>query len=395
MSTTELETLIATRRDLHRHPEVGYQEHRTAGIVAERLRAAGYDVRTGIAETGVVGVLHGGAGDGPTLLLRADMDALPIHEETTHEFGSTTAGKMHACGHDAHVAIGLAVAERLAASHSEWAGTIRYIFQPAEEGGGGALRMVEDGVLDGVDAALGLHVWTSLPSGVVGVVPGPLMAGAAEFTLTIRGRGGHGAMPHETVDAVLVASHVVLALQTLVSRSISPLEPVVVSVGAFRAGEAFNVIADTATLRGTVRAFDPALADSMAARIERVVGGVCEAHGATYQLGYNQSVPPTVNDADMAELVRRAAVELVGEERVRTGPEVRTMGAEDFSEFILRVPGCYFFVGAQNERIGAVHPHHSPRFDICEDALPVGVDVLERAAKAFLERGASGTPFRK
>ncbi|HEU0054148.1 MAG TPA: amidohydrolase, partial [Longimicrobium sp.] len=187
MPTAELDLLIRTRRDLHRHPELGFQEHRTAGIVAERLRAAGYEVATGIAETGVVGTLHGGAGDGPTLLLRADMDALPIAEECTHDFVSTHAGVMHACGHDAHVAIGLAVAERLAATRGEWSGTVKYVFQPAEEGGQGALRMVEEGVLDGVDFALGLHVWTGLPSGVVGVVPGPFMASAGEFVITVRG----------------------------------------------------------------------------------------------------------------------------------------------------------------------------------------------------------------
>lgn len=382
--TTELDTLIRTRRDLHRHPELAFQEHRTAGIIAERLRAAGYEVRTGVAETGVVGTMRGGAGDGPTLLLRADMDALPIHEECAHDFVSTVPGTMHACGHDAHVAIGLAVAERLAATRDEWGGTIRYIFQPAEEGAGGALRMVEQGVLDGVDAALGLHVWTSLPSGVVGVVPGPFMASAAEFTITVRGRGGHGAMPHETIDAVLVGSQVVVALQSIVARNISPLEPAVISVSAFQAGEAFNVIADTAVLRGTVRTFDPTLCDEMPARMERVIAGICEALGAEYEFDYDQNTPATINDPGMAELVRRIAVGTVGEARVRNDSEVRTMGAEDFAEFLLRVPGCYFFVGARNEEIGAVHPHHSPRFDICEEALPVGVEVLERAAREHL-----------
>ena len=384
---SELNLLIRTRRDLHRHPELGFQEHRTAGIVAERLRAAGYEVRTGVAETGVVGTLRGGAGDGPTLLLRADMDALPIHEECSHDFVSTTAGAMHACGHDAHVAIGLAVAERLARSREHWPGTVKYVFQPAEEGGGGALRMVEEGVLEGVDAALGLHVWLGLPSGVAGVVPGPLMASAAEFDITIRGRGGHGAIPHETVDAVLVGSQVVVALQSIVSRSVSPLDSAVVSVGAFHAGEAHNVIADTAVLRGTVRTFTPALCDEMPRRIEQVVAGVCAAHSAEYTFQYDQSTPPTVNDAGVAEQVRLAAEDVVGVERVRTDPNVRTMAAEDFGEILARVPGCYFFVGARNEATGAVHPHHSPRFDVCEEALPVAVEVLERAALRVLRDG--------
>ncbi|HEX8393176.1 MAG TPA: amidohydrolase, partial [Longimicrobium sp.] len=226
----ETELLVRTRRDLHRHPELGFQEHRTAGIAAERLRAAGYEVQTGLAGTGVVGTLRGGTGAGPTLLLRADMDALPIREQTTHDFASATDGVMHACGHDAHVAIGLAVAERLARSRDSWGGTVKYMFQPAEEGLGGAVGMMESGVLDGVDAALGLHVWLGMPSGIVGVVAGPQMAGAGEFHATIHGRGGHGAIPHETVDALMIASHCVVALQTVVSRSVSPLEPAVVTV---------------------------------------------------------------------------------------------------------------------------------------------------------------------
>ncbi|HET6763574.1 MAG TPA: amidohydrolase [Longimicrobiaceae bacterium] len=382
---TELETLIHTRRDLHRHPELGFQERRTAGIVAERLRAAGYEVRTGIAETGVVGEMRGGAGDGPTLLLRADMDALPIAEECAHDFVSTHAGRMHACGHDAHVAIGLAVAERLAATRDEWGGTVRYVFQPAEEGGGGALRMIEEGgILDGVDAALGLHVWLGLPSGVVGVIPGPFMASAGEFELTIRGKGGHGAMPEQTIDAVYVGSQVVTALQGIVSRGISPLESAVVSVGSFHAGTAQNIIADTAVLTGTVRAFDPALVDALPERMERVVKGVCDALGAEHDFHYRLDTPATINDAELAETVRLAAEEMVGRDRVRSDPGVRTMAAEDFGEMLMRVPGCYFFVGARDEERGIVHPHHSPRFDLCEECLPTAVQVLERAARRVL-----------
>jgi amidohydrolase len=391
VTTTELRTLIETRRDLHRHPELGFQEFRTAGIVADRLRAAGYDVRTGIAETGVVGELHGGAGDGPTLLLRADMDALPIHEQTAHDFASTSPGVMHACGHDAHVAIGLAVAERLAADRGAWPGTVRYVFQPAEEGGGGARRMVEEGVLDGVDAALGLHVWTVMESGRIGVVPGPFMASAAEFEITIRGRGGHGASPHETVDPVLTASQAVVALQSVVSRTLHPLRSAVVTVAAIHGGDAFNVIPDTVTLRGTARAFEPEVAEALPGWIERVVAGVCAASGAEYEFRYDQHTPPTINDARLAEVVRRAAVQVVGEAEVRTEPDVRTMGSEDFGEFSGRVPGCYFFVGCRDEARGAAFPHHNPRFDICEDALPVGVDVLERAARAVLGGEGVGT----
>ncbi|HET7461439.1 MAG TPA: amidohydrolase [Longimicrobium sp.] len=387
MATAETELLIRTRRDLHQHPELAFEEHRTAAIVADRLRAAGYEVRTGIAETGVVGTLRGGAGDGPTLLLRADMDALPIVEETSHGFRSTVQGKMHACGHDAHTAIGLAVAERLAAKRGEWGGTVKYVFQPAEEGGQGALRMIEQGVLEGVDQALGLHVWMGLPSGVVGVTPGPFMASAGEFELTVRGRGGHGAMPEQTVDAVVIGSQIVVALQSIVSRTVSPLESAVVTVGAFHAGTAQNVIAESARMLGTVRAFEVEACEALPRRVEKIAAAMCEAMGATCEFHYRQDTPPTINDPAMADLVRAAAEEVVGPERVRFGAEVRTMAAEDFGEFLLRVPGCYFFVGAMNEETGQVHPHHNPRFDICEECMPVAVEVLERAALRALAGG--------
>ncbi|HEX2081584.1 MAG TPA: amidohydrolase [Longimicrobium sp.] len=380
----ETELLVATRRDLHRHPEIGFHEHRTAAIAADRLRAAGYEVRTGLAVTGVVGTLRGGAGDGPTLLLRADMDALPVAEECGHDFVSTHPGVMHACGHDAHVAIGLAVAERLARSRQRWRGTVKYMFQPAEEGLGGAMGMIEAGVLEGVDAALGLHVWLGLPSGVVGVVPGPQMAGAIEFGLEIRGRGGHGAMPHETIDALHAASQVVVALQSVVSRTAPPLEPAVVTVAAMHAGSAHNVIAETASLRGTMRAFDPALLEALPGHVERVAAGVCAALGATYQFRWRMEGPPTVNDPRLAEIVRREAERIVGAERVRTDPDVRTMAAEDFGDVLTRVPGCYFFVGGRSEEKGMTHPHHSPRFDLCEDCMPVAVEVLEAAALRVL-----------
>lgn len=383
----ETELLVATRRDLHRHPEIGFQEHRTAGIAAQRLRAAGYQVRTGLAVTGVVGTLRGGAGDGPTLLLRADMDALPVQEECTHDFVSGTPGLMHACGHDAHVAIGLAVAERLARTRDQWRGTVKYMFQPAEEGLGGAVGMIEAGVLDGVDAALGLHVWLGLPSGVVGVVPGPQMAGAIEWSVEVRGRGGHGALPHETIDALHAATQVVVALQSIVSRTAPPLEPAVVTVGSFHAGAAHNVIAESAKLTGTVRAFDPALLKALPGHVERVVAGVCAAMGATYDFRWRWEGPATVNDPRMAQIVAREAERIVGADRVRTDPDVRTMAAEDFGDVLARVPGCYFFVGGRSEEKGMTHPHHSPRFDLCEDCMPVAVDVLQAAALAVLNGG--------
>jgi amidohydrolase len=383
-SASERELLIATRRDLHRHPELGYQEHRTAAIVAERLAPLASMSAPVIAETGVVATLDG-AGPGPTLLLRADMDALPIQEECEHDFISTTPGRMHACGHDAHVAIGLAVAERLARARATWTGSVRYVFQPAEEGGGGALRMIEQGALDGVDAAMGLHIWLGLPSGTVGVVEGPFMAGSQDFRIDVQGRGGHGAIPHETVDATLTAAHLVVALQSIVARNVAPLDTAVISVGMLNAGSSSSIIASTAEIRGTIRSFSEDLAAELRRHIERVTRGVCDTFGARFSLAFGEKpYPPTVNDPALTRLVREAAMGVVGEDRLRTGDAVRTMAAEDFSEFGRRVPACYFFVGGRNEKTGAIHPHHSPRFDLCEDALPVAVDVLERSALAFL-----------
>ena len=388
---SELQLLISTRRDLHRHPELGFQERRTAAIVAERLRAAGYEVREGVAETGVVATLRGGTGPGPTLLLRADMDALPNQEEATHDFASTAPGRMHACGHDAHVAIGLAVAERLARRRGEWSGTIRYVFQPAEEGGGGALRMVQEGVLEGADAALGLHVWMELQAGTIGVVDGPMMAGSREFRVTVRGRGGHGAIPHETVDAVMVASQLVVALQTIVSRNVSPLDTAVLTVGTIRGGDSPNIIADTAVLEGTLRAYRTELMAHMQRRLVEVAEGVGAAFGARCEVAFGKiPYPPTVNDPAMAALVARAARAILTPDRIRTDAGVRTMAAEDFAEFCVRVPSCYFFLGIRDEAAGIVHPHHSPRFTVSEPALPVGVDVLERAALDYLAGGLEG-----
>jgi amidohydrolase len=386
MSAPERELLIATRRDLHRHPEIGFQEHRTAGIVAERLKAAGFEVRTGVAITGVIGTLRGKRGDGPTLLLRADMDALPIQEATVHEFASTVPGRMHACGHDAHVAIGLAVADRLALRTDDFGGEIRYVFQPAEEGMGGALRMIDEGVLDGVDAALGLHVWLGLPSGVVGVVDGPQMAGSQEFGITITGRGGHAAMPHETVDALLTASHVVTALQSIVSRNLSPLESGVVTVGSLHSGTAMNVIAESAVLEGTIRAFRTEIQDHIRQRVGDVARGIAASFGATATVEFRDLIfPPTCNDPSLASIVRDVANDVVGPELVRSDGGIRTMAAEDFAEFGTRVPSCFFFLGGYDPAIDAVHPHHSPYFTLDEEALPIGVDVLERAALAYLK----------
>lgn len=392
MTQSEIEQLIADRRDFHRHPELAYNEHFTARAVASRLAEYGYEVKTGIGQTGVVGLLgaSGKAGEAPgrTLLYRADMDGLPIEEENDVEYCSRNSGVMHACGHDAHVAIALAVAKQLIAERETLDGNLKLAFQPAEEGGNGAIAMIEDGVLEAprVTAAVGLHVWNYLSVGAVGVYAGPLMAAVDEFDLVIIGRGGHGAIPHQTVDPIVTAAQVITALQTVVSRNIAPLDSAVVTIGKFTAGSAFNVIADTASLRGTVRSFDQETHRTIPEIIERVIRGVCDAMGATYKLDYKRQTLPLVNNQEMCELVSACAAEVVGSENVITDQSVRTMGGEDMSYFLERVPGCFFFLGTRNEQRGFVHPHHSPRFDLDEAALAIGVEIMTRVARRYLKR---------
>jgi amidohydrolase len=380
---SEVAELIRVRRDIHAHPELGYQETRTAGIAADRLRALGYEVRTGIGGTGVLGVLPG-ARPGRTLLLRADMDALPIHEANDLPWRSTVPGVMHACGHDGHVAMGLGVARRLAARRAELGGTIVYAFQPAEEGGCGARKMIEDGALEApkVDAAFGIHLWNDLPTGTIAVTPGPFMAAVDEFRITVRGVGGHAAQPQRAVDPIVAAAHLVTALQSLVSRATDPFEQLVVSVTAIHAGEAFNVIPETAELRGTVRTLDRALWEKVPEPFRAVVNGVAAALACTAEIAYNRQSPPVVNEPGFATLVADAAAALVGEAQVRS--DVRSMGGEDFAFFGQRVPACFAFVGSRNPAKGADAPHHSPRFDFDEDALPIGVDLIERVARSYL-----------
>jgi amidohydrolase len=389
LQPTELAELVATRRDLHAHPELGFQEHRTASLVAERLAALGYAVKTGVGRTGVLGVLHGSAaaaGDKPerTVLLRADMDALPIAEANDVPYRSTTPGVMHACGHDAHVAIALAVARRLAASTAAWRGAVKFAFQPAEEGGNGALAMIEDGALESprVDAAFGLHVMNNIPIGSVAATAGPIMGSVDRFTIRIRGKGGHAALPHEAVDPVLAAAHVVAAVQSLVSRATDPFDPLVVSVTQIRAGDAFNVIPEQAELGGTVRSMGGRLYDEAPQRLAAIANGVAGGLGCTAEVEYVRQTPPAVNNEAMTALVARVAAGLVGEKAVLTS--ARTLGGEDFSFFLERVPGCFAWVGSQNPVKGYDAPHHSPRFDIDEEAMLIGADLLERVAREYL-----------
>ena len=377
--------VIADRRHLHEHPELGFQEVETARFVADRLRALGVDdIRTGIAQTGATALIRGRQGPGKTVLVRADMDALPIEEENEVDYRSKQAGVMHACGHDAHTAMLLGVGRLLMERRDRFAGTVKLLFQPAEEGPGGAKPMIEAGVLNDppVDAVLGMHMAQEAPLGVIALRAGPAMAASDGFTLVIHGKGGHGARPQSTIDPIAVGAQIVVALQTIVSREVDPTESAVVTVGAFRAGEAANVIPDTAELRATVRSFSPDVRQQLARRIEEVVRGIAGAMRAEVDFQYRFGYPPTVNDPVMTDLVRAAATELIGAERVVESPQM--MGAEDFSYFLEQRPGCFFYVGSRNEERGLIWGHHHPRFDIDEEALGVGIATMTAAVQRYL-----------
>ncbi|MGH7521931.1 MAG: M20 metallopeptidase family protein, partial [Gemmatimonadales bacterium] len=348
-------SLIATRRDIHQHPELGFEETRTAGLVAERLRGLDYQVTPGIGKTGVV-ALKKKAG-GRCVLLRADMDALPVEEANAVPYRSKHPGKMHACGHDGHVAIGLEVARRLAPL--ELPGSVKFAFQPAEEASNGAQAMIGDGVLETpeVHAAFGIHLWNDLPVGTIGIMPGPVMASVDQFEIEILGRGGHAAAPHQTIDPVLIAAHVITGLQSLVSRRRDPMDEVVVSVTEVHAGRAFNVIPARADLRGTVRTFGGKFWQDAPRLVEETAQGIASAFGAQANVDYRRLSAPLVNDAKLSALMSDAARAVVGAGNVRTG--VRTMGGEDMAYFLERVPGCFAFVGSA-PRGGTASPHHSP-----------------------------------
>ena len=375
--------VVAWRRDFHRHPELGFEEVRTSGIVAERLLALGLDsVRTGVGGTGVVGVMKAAKAEGPPVLLRADMDALPVQEEPGREYGSTVPGKMHACGHDGHTAMLLGAAAVLAGWRSALKRDVVFCFQPAEEGQGGAEAMIREGFLSelGVGEAYGLHLWSPFPVGTIQVRPGPVMAAQDEFEATFHGRGGHGAAPHVCLDPVLAAAKGLVALQSVVSRSVSPFEPAVVSVGSLHGGTAPNVIPDDATMRGTLRSFSETTRDILRRRVREVLEGVATTSGCRLEFLLKPGFPAVVNHPEAVEKVLAAARGVVGSERVVTMEPMAA--AEDFAYFLREVPGAFVFVGAGNEAKGITAPHHSPRFDIDESALPRGVELLCRLALA-------------
>src|SRR5215475_2560797 len=378
------ESVIDLRRVLHQWPELGFQEKRTSALVAERLQELGMEVRTGMAQTGVLGTLRGN-GAGKTVLLRADMDGLPIEEATGAPYASQNHGVMHACGHDGHTAILLAVATVLAHRRQQFSGTVKFAFQPAEElPPGGAKGMIEAGVLEDprVDATFGLHLWNGLPVGKIGVDDGPIMASVDRFDIVIKGVGSHGAYPHTGIDPIVVGSHVVAALQTVVSREVPPLAPVVVTVGTFQGGTAFNVIPSHVELSGTVRTVDARIRDEMPVRLERIVRGITSGMRAEFSFNYAFGYPVTVNDVSRAQFARQVAGAIVGEANVVSAG--MTMGAEDMSYFLDAVPGCYLRLGSGNPDHGVVHPHHSALFNFDEAALPIGVQLLVQLALAYL-----------
>jgi amidohydrolase len=375
-------SLVELRRDFHRHPELGFAEKRTAGIVAERLSALGLAPTTGLAETGVTAMLAG-AGDGPVLMLRSDMDALPIREETGLPFASENEGVMHACGHNCHMATLLTAAAALARDPASLSGRIKLCFQPAEEGLGGARRMIEAGVLrdPAPTAAVGLHYWSGLETGKIALQAGPVMAAVDDFEITVTGQGGHAALPHQAVDPLICGAAIVAALQTVVSRISDPMEAVVLTVAEFHSGSAFNIIPDEARLGGTARCFDRGIWAGLPERLETIIAGVCRAHGCGYKLNYHRTTTPVVNDPAVTAIVREVATKLVGEENI---VDFRLMGGEDMSAFLDEIPGCFFFVGAGSEAKGIGAAHHNPKFDLDEDALPIGVEMMIRVARHFL-----------
>lgn len=368
--------MVQTRRDLHMHPEVLFDTHRTSVMVAGRLRAAGLTVQEGVGKSGVVGLLQGGR-PGPVIALRADMDALAIQDRKTVAYRSRADGAAHLCGHDAHTAMVLAAAEMLASIRDELSGTVKFIFQPAEEApSGGARAMIADGVLENpnVDRIFGLHLWPDLPMGTVGIQDGPTMGASDYFFLSITGNGGHAAMPHLCVDAVAIAAQTVTALQQIVSRQIDPFDPAVLTLGMIKGGERPNAIAHDVTIGGSVRTLNETTRRLMPERIRQIVGGVTGAYGATFELDYRWHVGPTVNEPVSTAMVEQTAQQLLGADKV-IRLEHPSMAGEDFSYYLAQVPGCYMKLGTANPEKMPTYGLHHPLFDFDEDAMQTGAAV--------------------
>ena len=378
--------MIATRRRFHTFPELGFQENETASAIAERLKAAGLEVETGIGQTGVVGVLKG-ARDGPTLMIRADIDGLPVDELTGLEFASKN-GRMHACGHDGHIAMALTAAEILADLKDRLAGTVVFAFQPAEEVVQGALAMIGDGLFDRypADRVIGTHLWNQIPTGIIGVNRATVFASADQFRLVVTGKGGHGAMPHMTIDPVIAMAEIITTAQTVVSREIPPNDMGVLTFGQIRGGTASNVIADNVTVEGTVRAYTPETRTRIMESLERIASNVAAAMRASTSFERIHGTPPVINDPEVAAWVTQQASLVVGEGNAREWEPISV--GDDMAEFNNRVPGTYFLLGAAHDDATVVarsiEGHHNARFDWNEDCLPIGTEVFVRSAIDFL-----------
>ncbi len=375
--------LVQLRRDIHQHPELGMEETRTAKVVTEHLEQIGLTVKRGVGGTGVVGLLQGNQ-PGKSLMLRADMDALPIQEENDVPYRSRNPGVMHACGHDGHTAILLVVAEVMSAYRDIIPGRIKFVFQPGEEGFAGARLMIEDGVLENpaVDAAFGLHLSTYFPLGTIGTCDGPMMASGDWFTIKLKGKGAHAAQADLGVDSIVMSSSVISGLQTIISKGVSSTTPLVLHIGTIHGGSNFNVVADNVELKGTVRTFNEELRASMPERMNRLIGGITSAMGGTHELEYEFGYPVLTNDESLTPLVKDSIIEIVGREGY-TNIQPR-MVCEDMAFFQQKVPGCYFYLGAANAEKGLDMPHHNGRFDFDEEALVLGAQAMTRVAWNFL-----------
>ncbi len=375
--------LVELRRDIHAHPETAFQEQRTSDIVARKLESFGIEVHRGLAKTGVVGRLRAGA-SARAIGLRADMDALPIHELNTFAHRSRNEGRMHACGHDGHTAMLLGAARYLAETRN-FDGNVHFIFQPAEEGEGGGRAMVEEGLFERfpVEAVFGMHNWPGMPVGRFGLRAGPMMASSDVFEITVRGRGGHAALPHDGVDPIVAASAIVQALQTVVSRNLNPVDAGVVSVTQFNGGETWNVIPDEVVLRGTTRAFRPATQDLLEARLREIAQGIARAHGAEASVSYERRYPPTVNSVREAELCARVLEAMAGRENVDREIEP-VMGAEDFAFMLQAKPGCYIFIGNGPGEGGCML--HNAHYDFNDEILPIGASYWARLVEHTLAK---------
>ncbi|WP_442051217.1 amidohydrolase [Paenibacillus sp. 2TAB19] len=373
--------MVRWRRHLHQFPELSFHERVTSQWIATRLAEFGCTVRSDVGGHGLIVTIKGDK-PGPVVALRADIDALPIQDEKECAYASKVPNVMHACGHDGHTAALLAVAAYYSANRDQIAGERRLLFQPAEEQTpGGAKPMIEDGALDGVDAIYGVHLWTPIPYGIVASRPGAFMAAADEFVIDIIGRGGHGGLPHQTIDSIVVGSAIVQAAQTIVSRSVNPLHPAVVSIGSFQAGTTNNIVAERCRMKGTVRTFDEHTRTLIHERLESVIRHICEMHGAKYEYHMRIGYPPVVNDDKEAERFFQVGATLFGEESVQRSEPLTV--AEDFSYYLNEVPGCFMFVGAGNEECGATFSHHHPRFDIDERAMSKSASLLIGMAEHY------------